>query len=1260
MSAIMGTEVPEANVNFPQSEEEVLKLWEELDAFHTSLKQSKGKPKFSFYDGPPFATGLPHYGHILAGTIKDIVTRFAHGRGMHVERRFGWDTHGLPVEYEIDKKLGIKGPEDVAKMGIEVYNGECRSIVSRYSEDWEKIIGRLGRWIDFKNDYKTMYPWFMESIWWVFKQLYTKGLIYKGFRVMPYSTGFSTPLANFEVAQNYKDVQDPAVVVSFPVDSLPGVSLVAWTTTPWTLPSNLALCVHPDMDYCKVKDNKSEKVYIMMEARLVELFKKPEDYTVLEKMKGTQLVGLTYTPLFPYFQHMKSEAPGQGAFRVVTDTYVTSETGTGVVHQAPYFGEDDNRVCLAQGIIKQDGEVVCPLDGVGKFTEEVTDFVGQYVKDADKNIIKHLKANGRLVQAGTIKHSYPHCWRADTPLLYRAVPSWFMRVQHMQQKLLDNNATTYWVPDSIKEGRFANWLRDARDWNLSRNRYWGTPIPVWVSEDEDEIVCVGSIEELHQLSGVKLTDLHRENVDKVTIPSSRPGMPPLKRITEVFDCWFESGSMPYAQVHYSFENKKEFEDSFPADFIAEGADQTRGWFYTLMDISTALFDRPPFKNLIVNGLVLAEDGAKMSKSKKNYPDPMIVVNKYGADALRLYVINSPVVKAENLRFKEQGVQQILKDVFLPWYNAYRFLFQNIEQFEKDEGEFTFNEVSFGMSDNIMDKWIISFTQSLLSFVATEMAGYRLYTVIPRLVKFIDNLTNWYVRMNRRRLKGEGGKEDCLAALNTLFGVALTMVRIMAPFTPFLTETMYQQLRKKVPTLGGKDQASVHYLMLPVARQELIQEDIERAVGRMQAVVDLGRVLRDRKTMPLKYPLPEVVVIHKEQQCLEDIGSLENYIQEELNIRNVTLSADKASYGVTLRAEPDHKTLGPRLGGAFKSVMADIKKLDDATLTAFVDGGKLEVQGNTLAREEVRIMYTFAGDSSKNLSEKYEADSSGEILVLLDTTPDQTMLEEGVAREVINRVQKLRKSAGLKVSDKVTMFYTVSPAEHSLSRIVVEHLDYIQTSSKTPLRLLPSPAPSSCLSREEYELKGAKLTLTVSKGFPADYSDGSSESLPSLPWCNLLLCGSLQPAAHCGAGKEGALLNPPSTLPALDALVQQVFGLYGVKLDLYLDKARKQKVENGASLEGKTVYVWRLGDPCSTQPGEGFSECSCKFVNVMVGSDASSLLLENPIGKPVDELSKAVTFLAKSKKTSALFQDQEKKKSVKLSELNRYAGQTLYL
>ena len=651
-------------------------------------------------------------------------------------------------------------------------------------------------------------------------------------------------------------------------------------------------------------------------------------------------------------------------------------------------------MCLAAGVIARDQEIVCPVDDTGKFMDPVSDFKGQYVKDADKNIIKKLKELGRIVNASQTKHSYPFCWRSETPLLYKAVPSWFMRVQQMTKTLLEKNDETYWVPESIREGRFANWLRDARDWNLSRNRYWGTPIPVWMSEDGDEAVCIGSIAELERLSGVKVEDLHRETVDKITIPSKRAGKPALKRITEVFDCWFESGSMPYAQSHYPFENKKEFEDAFPADFIAEGTDQTRGWFYTLLVLSTALFNKPPFKNLIVNGLVLASDGQKMSKKKKNYPDPMIVVNKYGADALRLYLINSPVVKAESLRFKEDGVKDILKDVFLPWYNAYRFLLQNIETYQNSHGqEFRWCEAtSFGQSDNVMDKWIVSFTQSLLLFVKREMAAYRLYTVLPRLMKFIDNLTNWYVRTNRKRLKGEGNtKEDCRAALDTLFSVLFTMVRVFAPFTPFLTEHMYQNLKgfvdwSKTDTAGknDKERASVHYLMIPQPRHDLINEDIERSVSRMQSVIELGRVLRDRKTMPIKYPLPELVLIHKDQECLDDVQSLQDYVLGELNVKVLTLSTDKERYGVKLRAEPDHKTLGARLKGAFKDVTKEIKALSDQQVSEFLQTNAINVLGHELGPDDLRVMYSFDGSSN----DKYEAHSDNDVLVLLDCTPDQ--------------------------------------------------------------------------------------------------------------------------------------------------------------------------------------------------------------------------------------------------------------------------------
>lgn len=718
--------VPDS-INFFEAEEEIFQYWKDIDAFQTSIKQSAeaNRPAYVFYDGPPFATGLPHYGHILAGTIKDIVLRWAHMSGFHVERRFGWDTHGLPVEFEIDKALNIKGPEDVMKIGIKTYNDECRKIVMRYADAWEKIVLRLGRWIDFKNDYKTLYPEFMETVWWIFKQLYNKGLVYNGVKVMPYSSACSTPLSNFESGQNYKDVVDPAIVISFPLVNDPDVSMLAWTTTPWTLPSNLLLCVNPELEYVKIKDKKTGKLFILLESRLDVLYKKPKDECeILEKFPGKKLEGLHYEPIFDYF---KEYGQSINAFVIATDNYVTSESGTGVVHCAPFFGEDDHRVALKVGVIKKGGKIVCPLDSSCRFTEPVNDFVGVYVKDADKDIIKNLKARGRLIRDSTIKHSYPFCWRSDTPLIYRAVPSWFVRIEEFSSQLVELNKQTYWVPDFIKEKRFGNWLRDARDWAISRNRYWGTPIPLWVSDDYEEIVCIGSIQELKELSGVEITDLHRENVDPITIPSKRPGKPPLKRVSEVFDCWFESGSMPYAQCHYPFENKKLFEDNFPANFIAEGVDQTRGWFYTLLVLSTLLFGKPPFKNLIANGLVLASDGQKMSKRKKNYPDPLEIVKKYGADALRLYLINSPAVRAENLRFREEGVRDLLKDVFIPWFNAYRFLVQNILIYEQSnpDQKFWFNKKNKICPYNIMDRWILSFTQTLFKFVKSEMKGWIL-------------------------------------------------------------------------------------------------------------------------------------------------------------------------------------------------------------------------------------------------------------------------------------------------------------------------------------------------------------------------------------------------------------------------------------------------------------------------------------------------------------------------------------------------------
>lgn len=1081
------------SLDFAKAEEEILAFWEENRVFETSLELNKNKPRFTFYDGPPFATGLPHYGHLLAGTIKDVVTRFAHQTGHHVERRFGWDCHGLPVEYEIDQTLNIRGPEDVAKMGIEAYNAECRKIVMRYSTEWERIVKRMGRWIDFKNDYKTMYPQFMESVWWVFQQLFQKDLVYKGFKVMPYSTACATPLSNFESGQNYKEVSDPSVIVCFPLTNDGVVSnrnLLAWTTTPWTLPSNLALCCNPDLDYVEVEDVKTKTTYICLEKRLEFVFKKNYQtaYKVLRKFKGSELAGLTYQPPFSYYSERKN------AFRILNDGYVSDESGTGIVHQAPYFGEDDYRICLANDIIKKDGSIVCPIDEKGRFIAPVIDYQGQYVKEADKNIIRDLKKNGRLLKEATVNHNYPFCWRSDTPLLYRAVPSWFIRVEQLRDRLLEKNSKTYWVPEYVKEKRFANWLKDARDWAVSRNRYWGTPIPIWTSEDGLEVVCVGSIEELEKLSGVTVEDLHREVVDKITIPSKQ-GKGTLRRVPEVFDCWFESGSMPYAQQHYPFENPTLFEKGFPADFIAEGIDQTRGWFYTLLVISTALFDKPPFKNLIVNGLVLASDGQKMSKRKKNYPDSMEIMKKYGADALRLYLVTSPAVRAENLRFREEGVKDILKDVLIPWYNAFRFFTQNVKVYELDnKKKFVINDMSKVKLTNIMDLWIISFTQSLVKFVVVEMNKYHLFKVVPKLVKFVDNLTNWYVRMNRQRLKGQGGEEDCRIALSVLYQVLLDMVRVMSAFTPFITEMLYKDLRNLLNDNDEmKSNLSVHYLSIPDVAESRIDENIERKVNHMQRIIELGRVIRDRKTLPLKYPLAKVVVISQDQNAIDDASELSDYIKLELNVEELETTDNKEKFGVKVKAQPDLKLLGARLRGESKAVIDAIKKMSELDLQEYQSNPQsFTILGKQILNEELKLVYSFEDvehqEGSGECQQRFEAHSDGKIVVLLDVLPDQSMFDRGVAREFINRIQKLRKKAGLVPTDPIDVEYyidnIVEKDREDLQRIITDNREQISTVIKSTLTRLNAKLPDTPKAREiirdTQELKNSGLQLILLK------------------------------------------------------------------------------------------------------------------------------------------------------------------------------------
>ncbi|KAG9291531.1 hypothetical protein G9A89_021950 [Geosiphon pyriformis] len=1035
--------------NFPKEEEKILTFWREIQAFQTQLKLTEGRKPYSFYDGPPFATGLPHYGHLLAGTIKDIVTRYASQTGHYVERRFGWDCHGLPVEHEIDKKLNITGKSDVLAIGIDNYNQECRSIVMRYSEAWRQTVERIGRWIDFDNDYKTLNVTFMESVWWVFQQLYQKDQVYQGVRIMPYSTGCTTPLSNFEAAQNYRDVSDPAIVVSFPLTDDPETLLLAWTTTPWTLPTNLALCAHPDFQYVKIEDSLTKQKYILLEKCLNILYKdlKKAKYTILEKFSGRDMKGWEYIPLFDYYvEKFKGKA-----FFVVNDTYVTDDSGTGIVHQAPGFGEDDYRVCIAHNIITADGPLPCPLDEKGCFTAEVTDFAGLYVKEADKDIQKFLKLQKRLIVQSQLMHNYPFCWRSETPLIYKAVPSWFVRVKPIIDKLLKNNQETYWVPDFVQEKRFANWIINARDWNISRNRYWGTPIPLWVSDDLEEIVCVGSLAELERLSGCeKLTDIHREKVDHITIPSKR-GKKPLKRIEEVFDCWFESGSMPYAQKHYPFENKEKFESSFPADFIAEGLDQTRGWFYTLMVLSTHLFNKPAFKNLIVNGLILASDGKKMSKRLKNYPSPIEILNAYGADALRLYLINSPVVRAEPLKFKEEGVKEVVSKVFLPWYNAYRFFISQVVLLKKETAlDFKYNP-SVKKSFNVMDRWILASSQSLIRFVREEMAAYRLYTVVPRLLRLIDELTNWYVRFNRKRLKGENGSEDTIDALNTLFEVLFTLCRCMASFTPFLTENIYQNLKEFIPPKGSKDSKedlrSVHFLPFPDVREEYFDPDIERRVSRMKTVIELGRFVREKKNIGLKTPLEELVVIHSDAQYHSDVQSLKKYIVEELNIRNLVVTSEEEKYNIKYKAEADWKKLGQKLRKDLVKVQKALPKLTSDQVKEFLRDKEILIEGIKVLDQDLQVIRYF--DSSDT---NYEANTDKDVFILLDVKEYPELKDEGLAREIVNRIQRLRKKAGLQPTDPVITYYRITkdPANQLERVLLTPAADIILKTLKRPL------------------------------------------------------------------------------------------------------------------------------------------------------------------------------------------------------------------
>lgn len=998
----------DSKVNFPEEELKVLDFWKKNNIFKKSISQRAGAEDFVFYDGPPFATGLPHFGHFIPSTIKDIIPRYKTMKGMKVERRFGWDCHGLPVENLIEKELGLNSKTDIEKYGVDKFNEKCRESVLRYVNEWKGTITRLGRWVDFEHDYKTMNPDYMESIWWVMKSLWDKGLLYEGHYILPYCPRCSTVLSNHELnLGGYKDVHDPAITIRFKVTKAgPKASdkemengstyFIAWTTTPWTLPSNLGLTMGPDIDYVKVKDG--DEYYILAEARLGAYYKNPEELEIVWKKKGSELEGSRYEPLFPYFASLAVNEDGsEGAFRVFTADFVSTEDGTGIVHTAPGFGEDDNKVFKGTGV-----PTVCPVDAECKFTKEVPDYAGKFVKECDKDIIERLKQEGKLVKKEQILHSYPHCWRCSSPLIYRGVGSWFVAVEKIKPSLLKANSQITWQPPHIKEGRFGKWLEGARDWAISRNRYWGNPLPIWKCPDCGKTICVGSREELKQLSGIYPEDLHKHFVDKITIPCDCGGI--MKRIPEVLDCWFESGSMPYAQNHYPFENKEYFEKHFPADFISEGLDQTRGWFYTLTVLAAALFDKPAFKNCIVNGLVLASDGKKMSKSLRNFTDPNEVINKFGSDALRLFLIHSSVVRADDLKYSDEGVRDVLKGILIPLWNSYSFYvtYANIDGISPKKAPEN--------PSNPLDRWILSSAQKLIKDVTEALDAYDLSKAVDPIVSFIDELNNWYIRRSRRRFWRSENDNDKNEAYGSLYTVLKILTKVAAPFIPFVTENIYQNLKQE------DEPESVHLCDYPVYNPSYRDEELEFKMDTVQKAVSMGRSLRYQFNLKIRQPLRSVELVTRNPKEKNVLLEMEDSIREELNVKNVVFH-EKEDELVEYRAKANFRVLGKELGGLMGEAARKIQSLGQNEILSILDGGvlSLDIGDRTVELTEDKIIV------DRLEKEHLKVLNEGTLTVGLDTLLTKELIQEGQVRDLIRGIQNLRKEKGLDVTDRIRLF-----------------------------------------------------------------------------------------------------------------------------------------------------------------------------------------------------------------------------------------------
>ena len=998
---------------FPKLEERILEFWETNRIFEKSVSERSEENTFFFYDGPPFATGLPHYGHLLAGTIKDVVPRYQTMLGKRVERRFGWDCHGLPVEFEVEKEKNLKGKLDIEAVGVDTFNEWCRAIVLRYSNEWKSTIKRMGRWVDMENDYKTMDVDFMESIWWVFKSLWEKKLIYEDKKVVAYSPRLSTPLSNFEVNLGYRQVQDPSVTVKFEAVGAENTFFLAWTTTPWTLPSNLALTVNPNLVYATVR--VENEYYVLAKDLIADNFGRECAVDVVEERKGKELAGMRYTPLFSYYAGKATE----NAFTVILGDHATLEAGTGIVHTAPSFGEDDFAMGKQYGLPH-----VMPIDDTGYFTDETPDLEGQFFKDADRAILKRLKSENRVLKHETILHSYPFCWRSDAPLMYRTIRSWFLDVEAIKRQMIRNNRMVVWSPDHVQEGRMGKWLEGARDWAISRNRYWGNPIPVWICRQCGHQHCFGSRKELEDRANTVLEDLHSHFIDALTFDCPECGGR-MERTTEILDCWFESGAMPYGQQHYPFENREGFESDFPADFISEGLDQTRGWFYTLLVLSTALFQKPAFKSCIVSGMVLAEDGKKMAKSLKNFPDPQEMINQYGADAVRLYMLNSGAIRAEELLFSEAGLREVLRNTMLPLWNALGFFvtYANIDQWSP-----TVVESPDDLS-NPLDRWILSRLHHLIYDVRAAMFAMDLNKSVFPFVAFIDVLTNWYVRRSRRRFWKSGKGADKEQAYSTLYTVLLELSKVIAPFVPFIAENIYRILKQ------GKGPESVHLCLYPEVVLQFRDRALEKKMDLILRSVNMGRALRSSHRIKVRQPLQSITLLTGDREAGMALREMSGLVTEELNVKNVTITDNEEDL-VHLVAKPNLKVLGPKLGRRLNDLRPQIEKLTTEAIVSIQQGATvaLDLGGEKF---EVGLDELYIQRVEK---EGIATKSDGDLTVALDICLSEELIQEGFAREFVNKIQRTRKEREYGVTDRIAIRYSCNA---KLQKSITAYDSYIR-------------------------------------------------------------------------------------------------------------------------------------------------------------------------------------------------------------------------